>query len=74
MVSWNSERELRRWWYNHLDQFISQQVKLQQHRENIVKVWVLFFEFGSDLYEIFWGNFLKEPYNWLRKLKIKSLP
>ena len=74
MVSWISERELRSWWYNHLDQFISQQAELRQQREKTVKDRVLFSESASDLYEILWGKFPEELYNWLQRLCIKSLP
>ena len=73
MVSWISKKELRSYWYNHLDQFISQQAELWQQREKIVKDRVLFSESASDLYEILWGKFPEELYDWLQRLQVKSL-
>ena len=73
MVSRIYEREIQSWWDNHLDQFISQQPDQWQQREKTIKDQVLFFESASDLYKIFWGKFLEELYNWLRRLQVKTL-
>ena len=54
MVSRIHEEELRRWWYNHVDQFILQQAELRQQREKTVKDQVLFSDLVSDLYDILW--------------------
>lgn len=65
MVSRIFKREIRSWWDNHLDHFITQQANLRQKRGKIVKDMVLFSKSANDIYEIFWGKFREELYNWL---------
>ena len=73
MVSQIFEREIRSWWDNHLDQFIAQQAKLRRQKEKTIKNLVLFSDSASDTYEIFWGKFPEELYNWLRRLRTKNI-
>ena len=71
MVSRIFEGEIRRWWDNHLDQFISQQAELTKQKEAAIKELVLFSDSTSDTYKIFWGKFPNDLYNWLRRLQTK---
>ena len=68
MVSRIYEGEIRRWWDNHLDQFVSQQAELTNQKERVLKDIVLFSDSASDTYEILWGKFPSDLYNWLRRL------
>ena len=52
MVSQIFEKEIWKWWDNHLDQFIAQQAEVRQQKDKTVKNQTLFFEFASDIYEI----------------------
>ena len=52
MVSRIYEGEIRRWWDNHLDQFVAQQAELTNQKESVLKDLVLFSESASDTYEI----------------------
>ena len=63
MVSQIFEREIRRWWDNHLDHFIAQHGELRRQKEKTIKDLVLFSDSASDTYEIFWGKFKEELYN-----------
>ena len=58
MVSRIYEGEIRRWWDNHLDQFIAQQAKLKNQKESVLKDLVLFSDSASDTYEILGGSSL----------------
>ena len=73
MVSRIFEREINFWWDNHLDQFIAQQAELRRQKEKTIKDLVLFSDSASDTYEIFWGKFPEELYNWLRRLQTKTI-
>lgn len=42
---------------------------MRQQKEKIVKNRILFSNSASDIYEIFWGKFAEELYNWLRRLQ-----
>ena len=69
MVSRIFEGEIRRWWDDHLDHFITQQAELTKRKEAAIKEIVLFSDSASDTYEIFWGRFPTDLYNWLRRLR-----
>ena len=71
MVSRIFEGEISRWWDNHLDQFITQQAELTNQKEKVLKDLVLFSDSASDTYEILWGKFPSDLYNWLRRLQTK---
>ena len=71
MVSRIFEGGIRRWWDNHLDHFIAQQAELIKKGEAAIKELVLFSDLASDTYEIFWGKFPTDLYNWLRRLQTK---
>ena len=73
MVSQIFEREIRSWWDNHLDQCIAQKIELIRQKEKIIKDLVLFSDSASDTYEIFWGKFPEELYNWLWRLQTKTV-
>ena len=68
MVSRIFEGAIRRWWDDHLDQFIAQQAELTKKKEAVIKELVLFSDSASDTYEIFWARFPMDLYNWLRRL------
>ena len=53
MVSRIFEGAIRRWWDDHLDQFIAQQAKLTKKKEAAIREIVLFSDSASDTYEIF---------------------
>ena len=63
MVSRIFEGAIRRWWDDHLDQFIAQQVELTKKNEAAIKELVLFSDSASVTYEIFWGRFPMDLYN-----------
>ena len=69
MVSRIFEGAIRRWWDDHLDHFITQQAELIKKKEAAVRELVLFSDSASDTYEIFWGRFPTDLYNWLRRLR-----
>ena len=69
MISRIFEGAIWRWWDDHLDQFIAQQAKLTKKKEAAIKELVLFSDSASDTYEIFWGRFPTDLYNWLRSLR-----
>ena len=69
MASRIYEGKIQRWWDNHLDQFIAQQADLTKKKEAVIKELVLFSDSASDTYEIFWGRFPTDLYNWLRRLR-----
>ena len=71
MVSRIFEGEIRRWWDNHLDQFMAQQAELTNQKEKVLKDLVLFSDSASDTYEILWGKFPSDLYNWLRRLQTR---
>ena len=71
MVSRIFEGEIRRWWDNHLDHFITHQAELRSKKEKVIRDLVLFSDFASDTYEILWGKFPSDLYNWLRRLQTK---
>ena len=71
MVSRIFEGAIRRWWDDHLDHFITQQAELIKKKEAAVRELVLFSDSASDTYEIFWGRFPTDLYNWLRRLRAK---
>ena len=68
MVSRIYEDKIWRWWDNHLDQFIAQQAELMNQKESMLKDLVLFSDSTSDTYEILWGKFPSDLYNWLQRL------
>ena len=57
MVSRIFDKEIQKWWDDHLDQFIAQQAEVRQQKVKTVKNQILFSKVASDIYEIFWGNF-----------------
>ena len=69
MVSRIFEGEIWRWWDNHLGQFITQRAELRSQKEKAVRDLVVFLDSASDTYEILWGKFPSELYNWLRRLQ-----
>lgn len=71
MVSRIFRGEIRRWWDNHLDQFIAQHVELTNQRERLLKDLVLFSNSVSDTYEILWGKFHSYLYNWLQRFQTR---
>ena len=71
MVSRIFEGAIRHWWDDHLDHFITQQAELIKKKEAVVRELVLFSDSASDTYEIFWGRFPTDLYNWLRRLQTK---
>ena len=71
MVSRIYEGEIQKWWDNHLDQFIAQQVEVTHKKESVLKDLVLFLDSASDTYEILWGKFPSDLCNWLWRLQTK---
>ena len=68
MVSRVFEGEIQRWWDNHLDQFVAQQAELMNQKERALKDLVLFSDSASDTYDILWGKFPSDLYNWFWRL------
>ena len=54
-----------------MDQFIAQQEELTNQKERVLKDLVLFSDSASDTYEILWGKFPSDLYNWLWRLQTK---
>ena len=69
MVSRIFEGEIRRWWDNHVDHFIAQQAAVTKKGEVAIRELILFLDSAGDTYEIFWGRFPTDLYNWLRRLR-----